>query len=50
MKWAQEKDRIVRRAPTLFDQPETRPEYQDIHTGWREDFPIELSEWVEYEW
>ncbi len=52
MRWAQEKDRVVHRNPTpsLFEFPESRPEYEDIHTGWREEFPIALSEWIEYEW
>jgi three-Cys-motif partner protein len=50
MKWAQEKDRVVHRAPSLFDIPEARPPYEDIHTGWRDDLDIDLSDWVEYRW
>ena len=52
MKWAQEKDRIVHRSsqPTLFDLVESRPPYEDVHTGWRDNFPIELPEWEEYRW
>ena len=50
MKWAQEKDRVVHRAPSLFDVPERRPTYEDIHTGWREDLEIDLPGWEEYQW
>ncbi len=52
MQWAQEKDRVVRRTatPPLFQYPEARPAYEDIHTEWREQFPVSLSEWVEYQW
>ena len=32
---------------TLFDLPESRPAYEDLHTGWRNEFPIELPTWTE---
>jgi three-Cys-motif partner protein len=49
MRWAQERDRARPRPDTLFDVLEPRPVYDDIHTGWRDDFPIELPPWVELE-
>ena len=47
MQWAQERDRVRPRADTLFDVPEPRPAYEDLHTGWRNEFPIELPTWTE---
>ena len=47
MQWAQERDRVRPRADTLFDLPESRPAYEDLHTGWRNEFPIELPTWTE---
>ena len=49
MKWAQEQPRVVKRAPALFDVPEDRPAFEDLHTGWREDVPFELPAWEEIE-
>ncbi|MEZ5380987.1 MAG: three-Cys-motif partner protein TcmP [Microthrixaceae bacterium] len=47
MQWAQERDRVRPRADTLFDVPESRPAYEDLHTEWRSEFPIELPPWTE---
>ncbi|RIK09790.1 MAG: hypothetical protein DCC49_05065 [Acidobacteria bacterium] len=47
MKWAVERDRAIPEPGTLFDAVESRPPYEDLHTGWRESFPIELPEWEE---
>jgi three-Cys-motif partner protein len=47
MQWAQERDRVRPRADTLFDVPEPRPAYEDLHTGWRNEFPIELPTWTD---
>lgn len=47
MQWAQERDRARPQPQQLFDVPEPRPAYEDLHTGWRDDFPIELPPWVE---
>lgn len=47
MRWAQERDRVRPQAGTLFDVAEPRPVYEDLHTGWRDDFPIQLPPWVE---
>lgn len=47
MKWALERDRAVPRPGTLFDAEESRPAYEDLHSGWREDFPVDLPDWVE---
>jgi len=49
MRWSQQRDRVRPRPGTLFDVPEPRPEYEDLYTGWRGDFPIELPPWVELE-
>jgi three-Cys-motif partner protein len=49
MDWAQEKKRVVRRAPTLFDLAEDRPQYEDIHTGWHDEIPFELPPWEDLE-
>jgi len=45
MSWAQEKDRVQPEAGTLFDAEETRHQYEDLHTGWRDELPFELPEW-----
>ena len=45
MQWAQERDRVRPKPDTLFDVAEPRPAYEDLHTGWREEFPIELPSW-----
>ena len=45
MRWAQEKDRVRPESGTLFDIEHHRPGYEDLHTGWRQDFPIELAAW-----
>lgn len=50
MRWAQEQPRVVKRAPALFDLPEERPAYEDLHTGWRDDLPFELPPWEELDW
>ncbi|MCZ7528584.1 MAG: NAD(P)-dependent oxidoreductase [Acidimicrobiia bacterium] len=47
MRWAQERGRVRPRPGTLFDVPEPRPIYEDLHTGWRRDFPVELPPWEE---
>lgn len=47
MQWAQERDRVRPTPNTLFDVPETRPAYEDLHTGWRDEFPLDLPPWVE---
>lgn len=47
MQWAQERDRVRPKADTLFDVAEPRPAYEDLHTGWREELPIELPPWLE---
>ena len=47
MQWAQERDRVRPRPDTLFDVPESRPAYEDLHTGWRNEFPIKLPTWNE---
>jgi hypothetical protein len=49
MKWAQERDRVRPRPGTLFDVAEPRPAYEDLHTGWRAEFPVQLPPWVELE-
>ena len=48
MQWAQQKERVVKRADVLFEMPEARPQYDDIHTGWRDQLPFKLPEWQEY--
>lgn len=45
MSWAQEKDRVQPEAGTLFDAEETRQQYEDLHTGWRDELPFDLPEW-----
>jgi three-Cys-motif partner protein len=50
MQWAQQKERVVKRADVLFEMPEARPQYDDIHTGWRDQLPFELPEWREYDY
>jgi three-Cys-motif partner protein len=50
MRWAQEQPRVVKRAPVLFEVPEDRPLYEDLHTGWRDDLPFELPPWEELDW
>ncbi|WP_419847254.1 three-Cys-motif partner protein TcmP [Candidatus Poriferisocius sp.] len=45
MRWSQERDRIQPREGTLFDVEESRPRYEDLHTGWRDELPFELPEW-----
>jgi three-Cys-motif partner protein len=50
MQWAQQKERIVKRADVLFEMPEARPQYDDIHAGWRDQLPFELPDWREYKW
>lgn len=45
MQWAQEQPRVIKRAPALFDVPEERPAYEDLHTGWREELAFELPDW-----
>jgi hypothetical protein len=49
MRWAQERERVRPEPGTLFDLPEPRPQYEDVHTGWREEFPVELPPWEEVE-
>ena len=49
MQWAQEKDRVRPQPGTLFDVRESRPAYEDLYTGWRNDFPIELPPWDEFD-
>jgi len=49
MRWAQERDRVRPKANTLFDVAEPRPAYEDLHAGWREEFPIALPPWSELE-
>ena len=49
MQWAQEQDRVRPKPDTLFDVADPRPTYEDLHTGWREELPIELPSWVELE-
>lgn len=48
MQWAQERDRVRPKPNTLFDVPESRPAYEDLHTGWRGEFPLDLPPWVEF--
>lgn len=45
MRWAQERGRIQPQEGTLFDVEESRPRYEDLHTGWRDELPFELPEW-----
>lgn len=45
MRWAQERDRVRPQAGTLFDVPETRDAYEDLHTGWRDQLGIDLPPW-----
>ncbi|HVL40463.1 MAG TPA: three-Cys-motif partner protein TcmP [Fimbriimonadaceae bacterium] len=47
MQWAQERERVRPRPHTLFDFAEPRPTYEDLHTGWREELPVELPPWVD---
>lgn len=47
MRWAQEKPRVIKRAPALFDVPEERPTYEDLHTGWRDELAFQLPDWEE---
>jgi len=47
MRWAQERERVRPEPGALFDLAEPRPTYEDLHTGWRDEFPIHLREWVE---
>jgi hypothetical protein len=46
-KWVKDEPIELARADTLFDLPESRPAYEDLHTGWRNEFPIELPTWTE---
>lgn len=47
MRWAQERERVRPETGTLFNLAEPRPAYEDLHTGWCDDFPIPLREWVD---
>jgi three-Cys-motif partner protein len=47
MQWAQERDRIRPGHGRMFEVPETRPAYEDLHTGWRDELGIELAPWEE---
>ncbi len=50
MKWAQERPRVVKRAPALFDVPEERPMYEDLHAGWRDELGFDLPGWRDIQW
>lgn len=45
MRWAQERSRTQPQEGTLFDVEESRPRYEDLHTGWRDELPFQLPEW-----
>ncbi len=47
MRWAQERERVRPRPDTLFDVAEPRPLYEDLHSGWRSEFPLDLPPWEE---
>jgi three-Cys-motif partner protein len=47
MQWAQARKRVRPRPNTLFDVEESPPAYEDLHSGWRDELPIDLLDWVE---
>ncbi len=47
MRWSQERQRVRPQPDTLFDSPEVRPVYEDLHTGWRDTLGIDLPPWEE---
>lgn len=47
MRWAQEKERARPDPSRLFEVSEPAQKYEDLHTGWRDDFGIELPPWDE---